>query len=232
MVYTVRFAGGRGGKTKLEVELRRLGITQKNSRPTTPPPAGRWRRFQQTLKKWLRAQPVQPATIAELQALLDRFEIEYNTTRPHRSLAHRATPAAAYAAPPESRPRRPQHRHPRPGPRGPGQQNRQRDPSPQRPPAPHRPRPDLRRNLRPAPRPRPRHHHHRHRHRRTPPRTRPRPIPRLPAHRTTTRTNTQKTTTDLRHRRSVVRDVLRHHSAPPVGVEPTTFRLGGGCSIH
>ncbi|RHW23255.1 transposase [Nocardioides immobilis] len=36
MVYTVRFAGGRGGKTKLEVELRRLGITQKNSRPNHP----------------------------------------------------------------------------------------------------------------------------------------------------------------------------------------------------
>jgi transposase InsO family protein len=43
MVYTVRFAGGRGGRTQLEHELRRLGIVQKNSRPTTRPPAGRSR---------------------------------------------------------------------------------------------------------------------------------------------------------------------------------------------
>jgi transposase InsO family protein len=41
MVYTVRFAGGRGGRTRLEVELRGLGITQKNSCPATPPPAAR-----------------------------------------------------------------------------------------------------------------------------------------------------------------------------------------------
>ena len=41
MVYTVRFAGGRGGRTQLETELRRRGITQKNSRPTTPPPAAK-----------------------------------------------------------------------------------------------------------------------------------------------------------------------------------------------
>ncbi len=33
MVYTVRFSGGRGGRTSLEHQLRRLGITQKNSRP-------------------------------------------------------------------------------------------------------------------------------------------------------------------------------------------------------
>ncbi len=73
MVYTVRFAGGRGGKTKLEVELRRLGITQKNSRPNHPTTCGKVERFQQTLKKWLRAQPAQPTNLAELQALLDRF---------------------------------------------------------------------------------------------------------------------------------------------------------------
>ena len=30
-------------------------------------------RFQQTMKKWLRAQPTQPATISELQTLLDTF---------------------------------------------------------------------------------------------------------------------------------------------------------------
>mgnify|MGYP001092205455 CR=1 FL=1 len=104
MVYTTRFAGGRGGRTRLEHELRRLGIMQKNSRPNHPTTCGKVERFQQTMKKWLRAQPAQPTTIAELQVLLDRFVVEYNTTRPHKSLPHRATPATAYTARPKATP--------------------------------------------------------------------------------------------------------------------------------
>lgn len=104
MVYTVRFAGGKGGKTKLENELRRLGIVQKNSRPAHPTTCGKVERFQQTLKKWLRAQPAQPATITELQTLLEAFVAYYNHQRPHRSLAHRATPAAAYTSRPKAAP--------------------------------------------------------------------------------------------------------------------------------
>jgi hypothetical protein len=56
------------------------------------------------MKNWLRAQPVQPATIAELQSLLDRFVEEYNQRRPHRSLPHRATPAALYETLPKALP--------------------------------------------------------------------------------------------------------------------------------
>jgi len=104
MVYTVRFAGGRGGRTSLEVELRRLGITQKNSRPNHPTTCGKVERFQQTLKKWLRAQPHQPTTVAQLQALLEQFRQQYNHHRPHRSLPHRATPATAYQARPKAGP--------------------------------------------------------------------------------------------------------------------------------
>jgi hypothetical protein len=104
MVYTVRFAGGRGGRSHLEHELRRQGITQKNSRPNHPTTCGKVERFQQTMKKWLRAQPGQPATVAALQALLDTFADEYNQRRPHRALAHRATPAAAYTARPKAGP--------------------------------------------------------------------------------------------------------------------------------
>ena len=104
MVYTTRFAGGRGGRTSLEHELRRLDIVQKNSRPNHPTTCGKAERFQQTLKKWLRAQPDQPATIADLQALLDVFAHEYNQRRPHRSLPHSATPAAAYRARPKASP--------------------------------------------------------------------------------------------------------------------------------
>jgi hypothetical protein len=44
------------------------------------------------------------ATIAELQALLDRFVAEYNQHRPHRSLPHRATPAALYDTMPKALP--------------------------------------------------------------------------------------------------------------------------------
>ena len=40
----------------------------------------------------------------ELQALLDVFVDEYNQRRPHRSLPHRATPAAAYTARPKAGP--------------------------------------------------------------------------------------------------------------------------------
>jgi hypothetical protein len=36
--------------------------------------------------------------------LLDRFAVEYNTARPHRSLPHRATPATAYNARPKAAP--------------------------------------------------------------------------------------------------------------------------------
>ncbi|MGH3334804.1 MAG: IS481 family transposase [Nocardioides sp.] len=106
MVYTVRLAGhGRGGgKNAFEAELRRLDIVQKNSRPSRPTTCGKVERFQQTLKKWLRAQPEQPTTLTELQALLDDFIEQYNHCRPHRSLPHRATPATAYRARPKATP--------------------------------------------------------------------------------------------------------------------------------
>ena len=111
MVYTTRFAGGRGGRTGLETELARLGIVQKNSRPNHPTTCGKVERFQQTLKKWLRAHPTQPATLTALQALIDTFVDTYNHNRPHRSLPHRATPATAYAARPKAIPGTDRHPH-------------------------------------------------------------------------------------------------------------------------
>jgi transposase InsO family protein len=104
MVYTARFAGGRGGRNTFENELRRLHVVQKNSRPAHPTTCGKVERFQQTMKKWLRAQPVQPSTITELQTLIDAFVKEYNHHRPHRSLPHRATPAARYNTMPKAMP--------------------------------------------------------------------------------------------------------------------------------
>lgn len=104
LVYTTRFAGGRGGRNGLESELQRLDIVQKNSRPNHPTTCGKVERFQQTLKKWLTAQPIQPTTLTELQQLIDSFVTAYNQHRPHRSLPHRATPATAYNARPKASP--------------------------------------------------------------------------------------------------------------------------------
>jgi len=110
-VYTVRLAAQhvRGGRNPLENELAALGVTQKNSRPNHPTTCGKVERFQQTMKTWLTRQPEQPATLEQLQALLDRFSHEYNTQRPHRSL-HRRTPTAAYTARPKATPAEPTDR--------------------------------------------------------------------------------------------------------------------------
>jgi transposase len=138
------------------------------------------------------AEDPQPADLAQLQALIDAFTSYYNTRR-HRSLPHRQTPAAAYAARPKAVPGdraadthdRVRVRHHRP--------NRHRHPAPRRPPLPHRHRPDPRRNPHPPAHPGPAHPHHRRRHRRTPPRAHPRPCPQLPAHRPAARTPARNT---------------------------------------
>lgn len=105
LVFTARFAqGGRTSRNGLEKELEHLGVQQKNSRPNHPTTCGKVERFQQTLKNWLHAQPDQPASLTELQQLLDQFRHDYNSTRPHRSLPHRATPATCYDTMPKALP--------------------------------------------------------------------------------------------------------------------------------
>ena len=106
MVFTTRLSGGRGGRNGLETELRRLNVVQKNSRPNHPTTCGKVERFQQTLKKSLHEQQPQPATIAELQTLIDAFIDTYNHRRPHKSLPHRATPATIYNTLPKAAPTR------------------------------------------------------------------------------------------------------------------------------
>ncbi len=107
MVFTTRLSQGKKGagtRNGFETELRRLGIVQKNSTPGHPTTCGKVERFQQTMKKWLRAQPEQPTSIDDLQALLDAFVEEYNDHRPHRSLEHRATPTTVYTTRPKATP--------------------------------------------------------------------------------------------------------------------------------
>jgi hypothetical protein len=106
MVFTTRFAGskqGKGGKNAFEKELRRLHVVQKNSSPNHPQTCGKIERLHQTQKKWLTAQPDQPATMDALQAQLDAFRDQYNHHRPHRAL-NRRTPALAYSARPKAAP--------------------------------------------------------------------------------------------------------------------------------
>jgi hypothetical protein len=60
-------------------------------------------RLHQTLKRWLIVRP-RPASIAELQTLLDTFTTLYNTQRTHRALPAGTTPAQAYLARPKAHP--------------------------------------------------------------------------------------------------------------------------------
>jgi hypothetical protein len=74
----------------VERNLADLGIKQISSRPRHPQTCGKSERGHQTLQQWLRAQP-QAHTLAELQTLLDRYQVEYNN-RPHQGLDPNQTP--------------------------------------------------------------------------------------------------------------------------------------------
>ena len=102
MVYTTRLAGGRGGRNAFEARLADLDIAQKHSAPNHPTTCGKVERFQQTLKKWLHAQPACD-TPDQLQNRIDEFTRTYNHHRPHRAL-DRLTPAAAYTRLPKATP--------------------------------------------------------------------------------------------------------------------------------
>lgn len=96
MVFTARYAGGRGGLNGFEKTLLAFGIKQKNGSPNHPQTQGKIERFHQTQKAWLRAHNT-AINIAELSAELDRFRHHYNHERPHRA-NERRTPAEAYSA--------------------------------------------------------------------------------------------------------------------------------------
>lgn len=78
-IYTTAYRGSHSG---MEVELATLGITFKHGKPYHPQTQGKVERFHLTLKKWLAKKPA-VATLAELQAQIDRFVHIYNEERPH-----------------------------------------------------------------------------------------------------------------------------------------------------
>jgi transposase InsO family protein len=99
-VYTSRFTHGHNDFERL---LASLGITQKNGHPNHPQTQGKIERFHQTLKRWLTARP-KPATLTELQTLLNTFGALYNTQRTHRAHPGHTTPEQAYHARPKAQP--------------------------------------------------------------------------------------------------------------------------------
>jgi transposase InsO family protein len=74
----------------VEKNLIALGIKPITSRPYHPQTCGKNERGHQTLQKWLAARPA-AATLRELQALLDRYQREFNN-RPHQGLDPNQTP--------------------------------------------------------------------------------------------------------------------------------------------
>jgi putative transposase len=62
--------------------------------PYHPQTCGKVERHHQTLKRWLAAHPT-PATLTELQQLLDTYRTHYNTRRPHSAI-NRKTPHHAW----------------------------------------------------------------------------------------------------------------------------------------
>lgn len=88
----------RGFEVAFEKNLRAIGVVPKTSRPYHPQTCGKVERFQQTLKKWLRKQPL-AANLTELQTQLDAFVAYYNHQRPHRGI-DRQTPAQRWARTP------------------------------------------------------------------------------------------------------------------------------------
>jgi transposase InsO family protein len=92
----------RGMEVLFEHNLRDAGVRPFTGRPYHPQTTGKVERFQQTLKRWLRRQPLTTG-LAELQHQLDEFCHLYNHHRPHQGIG-RVTPITRWTATPTSQP--------------------------------------------------------------------------------------------------------------------------------
>lgn len=92
----------RGFEVLFEANLRDAGVRPSTGAPFHPQTTGKVERFQQTLKNWLRSQPL-AANIGELQAQLDQFTDTYNHHRPHQGIG-RVTPISRWQASPAAGP--------------------------------------------------------------------------------------------------------------------------------
>lgn len=96
----------RGWEGQLVVYAASLGVEAITGKPYKPTTQGKNERFHQTLFRFLDKQPL-AATLAELQEQVDRFDVIYNTERPHQGLPGRVTPQQAWDATPVAEPPRP-----------------------------------------------------------------------------------------------------------------------------
>jgi hypothetical protein len=74
-----------------------LGVNAITGKPYKPTTQGKNERFHQTLFRWLDKQPL-AATHQELQEMVDRFDLLYNTEGPHQGLPGRITPRQSWDA--------------------------------------------------------------------------------------------------------------------------------------
>ena len=98
--FTARF--GRGGEVLFDRICRDNGIVHRLTRPASPTTTGKVERFHQTLRRDLLAEHGPFEDVEAVQAALDHWvTCDYNTCRPHRSLAM-ATPAERFAPVPDA----------------------------------------------------------------------------------------------------------------------------------
>jgi transposase InsO family protein len=92
----------RGFEVAFEANLRAAGVRPITSAPFHPQTCGKVERFQQTLKRRLRRQPL-AGGLDDLQAQLDTFVSYYNAQRPHAGIG-RVTPLERWNATPKTIP--------------------------------------------------------------------------------------------------------------------------------
>ena len=94
--FTGRFGKPRPAEVMFERICRENGITQRLTKPRSPTTTGKIERLHQTLQHELLNDHEPFAAIEDAQAAVDIWRKEYNSTRPHQSLAM-AFPAARFA---------------------------------------------------------------------------------------------------------------------------------------
>jgi transposase InsO family protein len=97
--FTGRFGRPRPAEVLFERICRENGITQRLTKPRSPTTTGKIERLHQTLQRELLNVHGPFAGVEDAQAAVDTWRKEYNTTRPHQSLAM-SYPAARFTRPP------------------------------------------------------------------------------------------------------------------------------------
>lgn len=96
----------RGWEGQLVAHAESLGVEAITGKPYKPTTQGKNERLHQTLFRWLDKQSL-AGTIEQLQEQVDRFDLIYNTERPHQGLPGRITPQQAWDATAVAEPPRP-----------------------------------------------------------------------------------------------------------------------------